>query len=415
MKNRAVKNLAIIGGGPAGLMAAEAACAAGLQVHVFDAMGSVGRKFLLAGKGGLNLTHSEPFAQFVMRYGARHAEVEHWLRSFDATALREWARGFGIETFVGSSGRVFPSDLKAAPLLRGWVRRLRESGVRFHVHHRCIGWNSNGQLRFLTADGECLVSADAVILAMGGGSWPELGSDGAWQSWLRETSVDIAPLQPSNCGFELDWSAHFASRHAGRPLKTVRVYFVDYQGKRHSQLGEFVVTKNGVEGSLIYALSAPLRDTITAQGRVEIHLDLAPDRDLERLHRDLAGPRGDRSLATHLRRKGGIEGVKAGLLYEVVPKADFSDPHKLATWTKSLPLILLRPRPIAEAISSAGGMKFAALDENLMLRARPGIFCAGEMIDWEAPTGGYLLTASFASGRLAGLGAVDWLSRQIEV
>jgi len=415
MKNRAVKNLAIIGGGPAGLMAAEVACAAGLQVDVFDAMGSVGRKFLLAGKGGLNLTHSEPFAQFVLRYGARHGEVERWLRSFDAAALREWARGFGVETFVGSSGRVFPSDLKAAPLLRGWVRRLRESSVRFHVHHRCIGWHDSGALRFSTADGERLVSADAVILAMGGGSWPELGSDGAWQSWLRETSVDIAPLQPSNCGFELDWSEHFASRHAGHPLKTVRVSFVDHHARQHSQLGEFVVTAQGVEGSLIYALSAPLRDTITAQGNAEIRLDLAPDRDLERLKNELASARGDRSLATHLRRKVGIEGVKAGLLYEVVPKADFSDPQKLAGWIKSLPLVLQRTRPIAEAISSAGGVMFTALDENLMLRARPGVFCAGEMIDWEAPTGGYLLTASFASGRVAGLGAVNWLSRQIEV
>ncbi len=415
MKNRAAENLAVIGGGPAGLMAAETACAAGLQVDVFDAMGSVGRKFLLAGKGGLNLTHAEPFAQFVMRYGARHAEVEHWLQSFDAAALREWAHGFGVETFVGSSGRVFPSDLKAAPLLRGWVRRLRESGVRFHVHHRCIGWHDSGALRFSTADGEHLVSADAVILAMGGGSWPELGSDGAWQNWLQEMPVDIAPLRPSNCGFELDWSAHFASRHAGHPLKTVRVSFVDHQSKLHSQLGEFVITAQGIEGSLIYALSAPLRDTITVHGNVEIRIDLAPDRDLERLNHDLAQPRGNRSLATHLRRKVGIEGVKAGLLYEVVPKGDFADPHKLAAWIKSLPLILQRTRPITEAISSAGGVKFDALDKNLMLRARPGIFCAGEMIDWEAPTGGYLLTACFASGRLAGRGAVDWLSRQTDV
>ncbi len=409
------ENLAIVGGGPAGLMAAEVACATGLQVDVFDAMGSVGRKFLLAGKGGLNLTHSEPFAQFVMRYGARHAEVEHWLRSFDAAALREWARGFGVDTFVGSSGRVFPSDLKAAPLLRGWVRRLRESGVRFHVHHRCIGWHDSGALLFSTPDGERLVAADAVILAMGGASWPELGSDGAWQTWLRKMSVDVAPLQPSNCGFELEWSEHFSSRHAGHPLKAVRVSLIDQHGKQHSQLGEFVITAKGIEGSLIYALSAPLRDTITAQGKVEIRLDLTPDRDLERLHRDLARPRGDRSLATHLRRTIGIEGVKAGLLYEVVPKADFNDPHKLAAWIKSLPLVLQRPRPITDAISSAGGVKFAALDKNLMLRARSGIFCAGEMIDWEAPTGGYLLTACFASGRVAGLGAVDWLSQQTEV
>jgi uncharacterized flavoprotein (TIGR03862 family) len=403
MKSRAAKSLAVIGGGPAGLMAAEVACAAGLQVDVFDAMGSVGRKFLLAGKGGLNLTHSEPFAQFVLRYGARHAD-----------ALREWARGFGVNTFIGSSGRVFPNDLKAAPLLRGWVRRLRESGVRFHVHHRCIGWHDRGALRFSSTDGERLVAVNAVILAMGGGSWPELGSDGAWQTWLRDMLVDIAPLQPSNCGFELNWSEHFSSRHAGHPLKSVRVSFVDHHGQHYSRLGEFIITAKGVEGSLIYALSAPLRDTITAQGTVETRVDLAPDRDLERLIRDLARPRGDRSVATHLRRCVGIDGAKASLLYEVVPKADFSDAHKLATWIKSLPLVLQRPRPISEAISSAGGVKFAALDKNLMLRTHPGIFCAGEMIDWEAPTGGYLLTACFASGRMAGLGAVDWLIRQAD-
>lgn len=398
----------IIGGGPAGLMAAEAARAAGAEVDVYDRVGSVGRKFLIAGKGGLNLTHSDPFDTFVARYGARAGDVAHWLRAFDADALRAWARELGVDTFVGSSGRVFPLDLKAAPLLRGWVRRLRASGVRFHMHQRWLGWDEAGALRFAQEQGEHLVHADAVVLALGGGSWPVLGSDGAWAAALAQRGVEIAALAPSNCGFDVAWSEHFASRQAGQPVKPVVVEWRDADGAAIRRQGEFVVTRHGVEGSLIYALSASLRDAITRHGPTEIHLDLAPGRDLQRLARDLAQPRGHRSLSEHLRRHAGIEGVKAGLLYEAVPKAELHDPARIAAAIKALPLQLLRPRPLAEAISSAGGVRFDALDGNLMLRALPGVFCAGEMIDWEAPTGGYLLTACFASGRIAGAGAARW-------
>ena len=391
-------------------MAAEAARAAGVEVDLYDRMGSVGRKFLIAGKGGLNLTHSDPFETFVARYGSRASQVEHWLRAFDADALREWARGLGVETFVGTSGRVFPLDLKAAPLLRGWVRRLRASGVRFHVQHEWRGWNDDGILRFRSDEGEQSVAADAVVLALGGGSWPVLGSDGAWVAPLQQRGIDIAPLQASNCGFDVAWSAHFAQRHAGQPVKPVVLHWQREDGRREQRQGEFVISTNGIEGSLIYAFSGMLRDAIAAQGSTRIHLDLMPGRDAERIARDLARPRGSRSLSEHWRRQAGIDGVKAGLLHELLPKADWQDAARVAAAIKSLPLTLLRPRPLDEAISTAGGVRFDALDENLMLRELPGTFCAGEMIDWEAPTGGYLLTACFASGRIAGTGAASWLA-----
>ena len=410
-------SIVVIGGGPAGLMAAESACSAGGSVHVYDRMGSVGRKFLIAGKGGLNLTHSDAFDTFVARYGARAREVRAWLEQFDADALRAWARELGVDTFVGTSGRVFPTDLKAAPLLRGWVRRLRASGVVFHVGERWLGWSADGALLF-TRDGvERDVRADAVVLALGGGSWPVLGSDGAWASTLEARGVAVAPLQPSNCGFDVGvdgsgWSTHFKTRHAGQPVKPV-VIEMTVGGKTIRQQGEFVVTATGVEGSLIYALSAALRDAIAAHGAVEIRLDLAPGRDMQRLARDLSVPRGKRSMSEHLRRHAGIEGVKAGLLYEMADKAALDDPANLATTIKTLPLTLRRPRPLAEAISTAGGVAFAAIDANLMLKNLPGVFCAGEMIDWEAPTGGYLLTACFASGLIAGRSAAAWASRSV--
>lgn len=401
-------SLAVIGGGPAGLMAAEAARAAGVEVDLYDRMGSVGRKFLIAGKGGLNLTHSDPFERFVERYGDRRAEVARWLRRFDAEALREWACGLGVETFVGSSGRVFPSDLKAAPLLRGWLRRLRASGVRFHVNRRWLGWDESGALRFDGADGETRVRADATVLALGGGSWPVLGSDGSWTAILAERGIGLAPLQPANSGFDVGWSEHFRTRHAGAPIKPVVIEWDDDAGTIRRQ-GEFVISANGVEGSLIYALGARLRATIARQGSATIRLDLVPGRDAARLAHDLAQPRGGRSFSEHLRRRAGIDGVKAGLLYEDLPKQDWQNVERVAARLKSLPVTLLRPRPLDEAISSAGGVRFDALDDALMLRARPGVFVAGEMIDWEAPTGGYLLTACFASGLLAGEGAARWL------
>lgn len=403
--------LAVIGGGPAGLIAAEAARAAGIEVDLYEGKGSVGRKFLLAGKGGMNLTHGEAKADFVRRYGERASEVGVWLDDFDADALRAWAQGLGVETFIGSSGRVFPSDLKAAPLLRGWVHRLRESGVHFHVQHRWLGWNDDQTLRFATAQGEHHVRAQAVILALGGGSWPQLGSDGAWQPWLAARNVDVAPLQPSNCGFDIGWSDHLASRHAGSPLKPVVAHWRDTAGVEHARQGECVITATGIEGSLIYALSAHLRDTIARHGHATLELDLAPDRTLERLEQELAKPRGSRSLSEHLRRHTGLTGVKAALLHEVLSKPQWHDSKALAQAIKRLPLRLNRPRPLAEAISSAGGIRLEALDDGLMLNALPGVFAAGEMLDWEAPTGGYLLTACFASGRRAGLAAADWLKR----
>ncbi len=403
------KRLAIIGGGPAGLMAAEVARAAGLAVDLYEAKGSVGRKFLIAGKGGLNLTHSEQRPWFDARYRERAVEVGGWLDVFDGDDLREWARGFGIDTYVGSSGRVFPVDRKAAPLLRGWVRRLRDSGVDFHVHHRWLGWQEDGSLRFDTQDGERCVIADAVILAMGGGSWPELGSDGAWVEPLRERGVDVAPLQPSNCGFDTGWSAHLARRHAGSPLKPVVAHWRDATDMQRSKQGECVITATGIEGSLIYALSADLRDAIARDGDATLVLDLVPGRDLERLQRDLGKPRNGRSLAEHLRRQAGITGVKTALLHEVLSKEQLCDIALVASTLKRLTLRLTSPRPIAEAISSAGGVRLEALDDDLMLHVLPGVFCAGEMLDWEAPTGGYLLTACFASGLRAGNAAVRWL------
>jgi uncharacterized flavoprotein (TIGR03862 family) len=408
--NPAARTLTIVGGGPAALIAAETARAAGLQVDVFEAKGSVGRKFLIAGKGGLNLTHSEPFDQFVRRFGGRQQEVAAWLRDFGADALREWAAGLGVDTFVGSSGRVFPQDLKAAPLLRGWVRRLREQGVRFHVQHRWTGWSETGELRFATPEGIRDVAADAVLLALGGGSWPQLGSDGAWQLVLAQQGVDVAPLQPSNCGFDIGWSEHFVKHHAGAPLKPVVVYWRNPMGLEQSLQGECVITETGIEGSLIYALSGTLRDAIAREGQVEIHLDLAPGRDLPRLQRDLAKPRGGRSLSEHLRREAGLTGARANLIYEVLGRHAQPDSTTLATTIKRLPLLLKRPRPLHESISSAGGIRLEALDEALMIKALPGVFAAGEMLDWEAPTGGYLLTACFASGHRAALGAVAWLT-----
>lgn len=405
----AMRRLAVIGGGPAGLMAAEVARASGLQVDVYEAKGSVGRKFLIAGKGGLNLTHSEPRPAFVQRYRERAPQIEAWLRDFDADALREWARGLGVETFVGSSGRVFPSDLKAAPLLRGWVRRMREGGVRFHVHHHWRGWTHAGAMRFATPDGEIVVHADAVVLALGGGSWPQLGSDGAWTSLLQARGVDVAPLQPSNCGFDIDWSEHLSARHAGAPLKPVVAHWRGADGKDHSLQGECVVSAHGIEGSLIYALSAELRQAIARDGHATLHLDLAPGRSLERLQQDLSKPRGHRSTSEHLRRQVGITGVKAALLYEMLDKSQMDNPAVLARTIHRLSLTLKQPRPLAEAISTAGGVRLEAMDDGLMLQAMPGVFCAGEMLDWEAPTGGYLLTACFASGYRAGRAATDWL------
>lgn len=406
-----VPRVAIVGGGPAGLMAAEVLSAAGLHVDLYDAMPSVGRKFLLAGKGGLNITHAEPFERFVTRYGERRAHIEPMLRAFGPEALRAWVHALGVQTFVGSSGRVFPTEMKAAPLLRTWLHRLREAGVHIHVRHRWLGWDRAHALRFASPQGEVVARADALVLALGGASWARLGSDGAWVPLLEGRGVCVAPLRPANCGFDVGWSEHLRRRWAGQPLKPVVLAFTDHRGSAHRQQGELMLTETGLEGGLIYALSAPLRDAIEAQGAVTIHLDLAPGKDLARLTRDLARPRGSRSLSEHLRRSAGIDPLRTALLHECLAREDFTEPARLAAAIKALPVRLKATRPIDEAISSAGGVPFEALDGHLMLRALPGVFCAGEMLDWEAPTGGYLLTACLASGRWAGQGVRDWLGR----
>ena len=408
----ALPGLVVVGGGPAGLMAAEVARQAGLEVDLFEAKGSVGRKLLIAGKGGLNLTHGEPRPAFDARYRGRQAEVAAWLDDFGPDSLRAWASDLGVDTYIGSSGRVFPLDRKAAPLLRGWVRRLREQGVRFHVQHRWTGWDGDGALHFASPEGLLRARAPAVVLALGGGSWPQLGSDGGWVPLLRAAGADVAALQPSNCGFDTEWSAHFRGRHAGAPLKPVVAHLPPHTGARGLQ-GECVVSEYGIEGSLVYALSAPLREAIGRDGHVRLELDLVPGRSEERLVRDLARPRGKRSQGEHLRRSAGLDAVRVGLLHELPGPGRTDDPRWVASVLKRYPMTLLRPRPLAEVISSAGGVRLESLEAGtLMLRARPGVFAAGEMLDWDAPTGGYLLTAAFASGFRAGRGAVDWLAGQ---
>ncbi|MHB1332585.1 MAG: TIGR03862 family flavoprotein [Sulfuriferula sp.] len=405
-----LKRVAIIGAGPAGLMAAEVLSTAGVQIDIYDAMPSVGRKFLLAGRGGLNLTHTEPATQFLNRFGNRSQTIAPWLTEFDAQALRDWVHALGHDTFVGTSGRVFPTDKKAAPLLRAWLHRLREAGVTFHVRHRWLGWAENNALCFAIPDGERQIDADAVVLALGGGSWAKLGSDGAWVPILQAQGVQVAALQPANCGFDVGWSEHLRTRFAGQPIKSVVLNFIDASGSAFRRQGELMLTATGVEGGLIYAASARLRDTIAETGSATFHLDLAPGWEPARLTREIAHPRGSRSLSSHLQSRIHIHGVKMALLREIGSTEDFADPARLATLIKALPIRLVAPRPIDEAISSAGGVMFDALDARLMLGTRPGVFCAGEMIDWEAPTGGYLLTACLASGRVAGLGMLDWLS-----
>ena len=397
--------IAIIGGGPAGLAAADVlARSPQLSVTVYDAMPSVGRKFLMAGKGGLNLTHAEPLPRFLGRYGAREGVLSPMVKAFGPEALRAWADGLGVATFVGTSGRVFPAEMKAAPLLRAWIRNLKAAGVSFRTRHRWRGWNG-AALMFETPAGDVAVEADAVILALGGGSWPSFGSDGKWAPVLKDAGVEVAPLRPANCGFDVGWSGHFRERFAGTPVKAIAGW-VDNAPR---QRGECMITDTGIEGGLVYALSAPLRDRIEAEGKAVLTIDLAPGLTAAEVTTAITRPHGKASLSTHLRKAAGIEGVKAGLLREMLTAEEFATPARLAAAIKALPLRVTAPRPLAEVISTAGGVCFAALDENLMLRAKPGVFCAGEMLDWEAPTGGYLLTACFATGRAAGSGVVRWL------
>ena len=401
-------HVAIIGAGPAGLMAAEVLSQAGVKVDLYDSMPSVGRKFLLAGVGGMNITHSEPYPAFLSRYAERAPHMAPLLRAFDADSLCQWIHELGIETFIGSSGRVFPTDMKAAPLLRAWLKRLRESGVVIHTRHRWLGWQADGQLRIASPEGEKTLKPDAVVLALGGGSWARLGSDGAWMPLLAERGVEVAPLQPSNCGFDVaGWSDLLRNKFAGAPLKNIAIAL------EHStpRLGECVITASGIEGSLIYAWSAPIREAINQHGAATILIDLLPGKAVDKIEAALAKPRGSRSMSKHLHSQLGLDGVKAALLRELAPTDCFADPAQLAQAIKALPLKLIKTRPLDEAISSAGGVRFEALDEHLMLKQLPGVFCAGEMLDWEAPTGGYLLTGCFASGRAAGLGVLSWLHK----
>jgi uncharacterized flavoprotein (TIGR03862 family) len=419
--------VAVIGAGPAGLMAASVLQAQGAQVDVFDAMPSVGRKFLLAGIGGLNLTHSEPAPGFIARYAERASALAPFLDAFGADAVRAWALALGVGTFVGTSGRVFPKDLKAAPLLRAWLHRLRSGAagappVQFHMRHRWLGWAPPAQddaapaWRFATPDGETTLSFDAAVLALGGASWSRLGSDGAWVPLLAERGAEIAPLRPSNCGFDVlstgpgrdGWSDHLRDRFAGEPVKPVAITVIDAQGVPHRQQGEFVLTRTGIEGSLVYAFSAGLRDAIAAQGHATLTLDLLPQHSPAQVLAETLRPRGARSLSTHLKSRLNLQGVKTALLHELLTPAQLNDPEVLAGFIKALPLLLAATRPIDEAISTAGGVRFESLDARLMLRKVPGLFCAGEMLDWEAPTGGYLLTACLSTGRAAGEGVMAW-------
>lgn len=392
----------IIGGGPAGLMAAETIAdrAPGASVHVYDAMPSFGRKLLMAGRGGLNITHSEPFDAFLARYGEAADWLEPGLRAFGPKDVIAWAEGLGEETFVGSSGRVFPKSFKASPLLRAWLRRLDEKGVALHTRHRWTGWDETAALTFDTPEGEVQVVPDATVLALGGASWPRLGSRGDWTGLLAARGVELAPFRPANCGFETGWSAHMRERFAGAPVKSVALTVA---GRRLE--GEFVITSSGIEGGAIYALSRLLRSEIEQAGEATLWLDLTPDRPRERLVHNLSRPRGKASLANHLRKATGISGVKAALLRECAAKEAFSSPETLADAIKALPLRLANPVSIESAISVAGGIAQNALDGDMMLKALPGTFCAGEMLDWEAPTGGYLLTACLATGLRAGIGA----------
>jgi uncharacterized flavoprotein (TIGR03862 family) len=443
-------NVAVIGAGPAGLMAAEVLSNAGVSVHVFDAMPSAGRKFLLAGIGGLNLTHSEPLDTFITRYYERKDALAQQIIAQPAIEIGAWCKGLGIDTFVGTSGRVFPTDMKAAPLLRAWLHRLRSKGVQFHMRHRWTGWDDQGALQFekttaggaagaeptaqsptATSDGlvkaarsleHVTVQAKATILALGGASWQRLGSDGAWVPWLRAKGVDIADLQPANCGFDVatngkfGWSHHFSSKYAGQPFKTVALHIQGTatepaNGFDFHRQGEFVATQTGVEGSLIYAASKLLRERIAAQGSATFHLDLLPQWDAAKVLREVSHPRGSRSLSSHLSSRLNLEGLKLNILYELLSKQAMNDPKQLAAAIKSLPITVTATRPIDEAISTAGGIRFEAMTGDYMLSALPSVFSAGEMLDWEAPTGGYLLTAAMATGRAAGEGVLAYVFR----
>ena len=405
-------SVAIIGCGPAGLMAAEVLINSGINVNMYDAKPSAGRKFLVAGKGGLNITHSDPFELFISRYGNGSTDLRTHLETFGPDQLRMWLLELGFETFIGSSGKIFPTDMKAAPILRSWLIRLKNNGVSFYFNHKWTGWTPKNNLLFETKTGTEEVCCDAVIFALGGVSWPKLGSDGSWIPFFNQKGISINPFKPANCGFNVPWSNLIQTRYDGYAIKSVVLSFTDFENQTRAQKGEFLVTRYGLEGNLIYAFSAAIRDTIESQGQAEIYLDLAPDWSIQQLTEKLSKPRGSRSISSHLEKTIAFYGVKKALLWEVLKKEDMLNPRILAAAIKSLPIKLTSTRPVSEAISSAGGVRFNELDENLMLKSLPGSFCAGEMLDWEAPTGGYLLTACFSTGHAAGKGARHWLSEK---
>jgi uncharacterized flavoprotein (TIGR03862 family) len=388
-------------------MAAEVLVSNDCNVTVYDRMPSVGRKFLMAGRGGLNLTHSEPLEQFLVRYGADKDRLRPAIEAFPPAALRDWCEALGQETFVGSSGRVFPKAMKSSPLLRSWLTRLRESGVRFAMRHRFVGWNDGGLL-FETANGQTTIACDAVVLALGGASWPKLGSTGDWVAPLRDAGIEITPLRAANCGFTVTWTDFFRDRFEGAPLKRIALSH-DAAGIR----GEAVIARDGIEGGAVYALSAQLRDAIENTGETIVSIDLLPDVSLSDLAKRLGAPRGKQSLSTFLRKAANLSPVAIGLLHATAAKtAGAMPPDELAAFIKSVPVRLAGVASIARAISTAGGVAFDEVDDNFMLRKLPGVFVAGEMLDWEAPTGGYLLQASFATGAAAGRGAVEWLAHE---
>ena len=400
----------VIGGGPAGLMAAEQLSAAGYAVAVYDSMPTVGRKFLRAGIGGLNLTHNEAWPDFVARFGDRASDLRPCLDAFDANSLRNWAADLGVETFVGSSGRVFPVEKKAAPLLRRWLQRLRGSGVRIHHRHHWQGWNAEGELVIQGPEHKLEVDPDITVFALGGGSWSALGSTGNWLGLFEQRGIQCAPWRPSNCGFEYPWRPEFIAEYAGVPLKTIAISVTDKSGKLWRQQGDALVSAYGIEGGPVYGVSAAIRDGIAAHGQCTVFWDLDPDRSLEKLQQAIAKRRPKDSLANVLRKQCGLSGAKLALLKTLTSKAQMADINAIPALIKALPQTLCSTRNLDEAISTAGGLCFSELDEDFMLRKLPGTYCVGEMLDWEAPTGGYLLTACFASGHWAGAAAVKRLA-----
>jgi uncharacterized flavoprotein (TIGR03862 family) len=402
--------VAVIGAGPAGLMAAETLAKNGARVTVYDRMPSVGRKFLMAGRGGLNLTHSEPSNAFLARYGAAMPHLRAAVEAFSPDALRAWSEQLGQPTFVGTSGRVFPKAFKASPLLRAWLRRLDQSGVQFALRHTWSGWTENGELRFETPEGERIVSADATVFALGGGSWPRLGSDGGWVDVLQSKDVASASLRSANCGFRVAWSDVFRDRYEGHPLKGVTL-----SSGRHTARGDMIITRTGVEGGAVYAISAPLRGAIDTAGETTLRVALRPDLEISDLVARLSAPRNKQSLSTYLRKQLSLSPVAIGLLQEATIALELypstMSAVDLARFINDVPVRLIGTGPLERAISTAGGVSFDEIDAHFMLRKLPGVFVAGEMLDWEAPTGGYLLQACFATGVAAGRGVLAWLAR----